>query len=75
VTTKRGLALPWVKSRFCFADKGISTNGLPNPHRRETMIGVIVAMVVAGAFSLIVYRNYNVYIRYSDAPHQFKRLI
>ena len=38
------------------------------------MIGVIVAMVVAGAFSLIVYRNYNVYIRYSDAPHQFKRL-
>jgi hypothetical protein len=32
------------------------------------MIGVIVAMVVAGAFSLIVYRNYNVYIRYSDAP-------
>ncbi len=30
-------------------------------------------MVVAGAFSLIVYRNYNVYIRYADA-HQFKRL-
>jgi len=38
------------------------------------MIGVIIAMVVAGAFSLIVYRNYNVYIRYSDAAHQFKRL-
>jgi hypothetical protein len=38
------------------------------------MIGIIIAMIVAGAFGVIVYRNYNVYIRYSDADPQCKRL-
>jgi hypothetical protein len=45
--TKRGLTLPWVKSRYCFADKGI------NADSRMRALCLLIALLSSATIGLV----------------------